>query len=756
MRITAPWTRSRYTTARLPPAEIATLYDQQRCGYYYCNGSFRIGVIDAGASVEWKNISWTGAYKYGESVEPDYTSTAGLYRFSGSDGVELPAETGTTGMKGLWHLNDNSTADSSGNGNNGVMQGGLDCTGDEGVFDDGCYLDGADDYVNISSVNPTTDYITVAIWVKAANSSGYYGSYYQIVSKYSAYILGGNTTNGKNMNFIIYNSSSWFDYTNGYYIDDPSKWHHFVGTFNSSTHELKFYSDGILRSTKTVYGTIATDTGPLHIGHREADVPGTNHFNGSIDEVVIYNRSLSDSEVLAMYQRGRANDSSATPAKNNSCQLVGPVQTGGKVGTALSFDGSNDYVDCGNDTSLNMAGDFSMDAWIYLNSSGIITHRIMSKGDYNDNCKLNYFFQIAGTNLTGGGFFNDCTTYVSLYGKTYLKLNRWYHVAATWDNTTKIFKIYVNGALDNSSTFPGKSPTTNPYSMMIGRLGSSAAFYGFNGSIDEPAIYNRTLSASEIYDRYMRGLVMKFRIKTCQLSDCADQGTVLGPDLTVSTYFTNSSGNPLINFTNATRYFQWRVNLENLEDSGTTPYLQDVAVNYTGILTDASGNYNYSFTAPAAEGTYPVVVNTTFMGLYGNNSKDLLVSNYIVSGGHGTTCDATHKCMFIYDSTSTARARFDATGNVDVIGGFLYSQASVAPSAKSFVIRDSAGNAVFYINTTGHIVTKGTYIRQSSIVPTGNNDFIIKNSSGSAIGYIDGGTGSMYFRGVLHYNSDFT
>jgi hypothetical protein len=51
--------------------------------------------------------------------------------------------------------------------------------------------------------------------------------------------------------------------------------------------------------------------------------------------------------------------------------------------------------------------------------------------------------------------------------------------------------------------------------------------------------------------------------------------------------------------------------------------------------------------------------------------------------------------------------------------------------------------------------TKGYFYKQTSPVPSGNDDFIIKNSTGSTVGYIDGGTGSMYFMGQLHYNSNF-
>ena len=61
----------------------------------------------------------------------------------------------------------------------------------------------------------------------------------------------------------------------------------------------------------------------------------------------------------------------------------------------------------------------------------------------------------------------------------------------------------------------------------------------------------------------------------------------------------------------------------------------------------------------------------------------------------------------------------------------------------------------FYINSTGGLVTKGNFQNVNIPYPSGNDDLIIKNSTGDVAGFIDGETGNMYFRGDLHYNSDF-
>lgn len=162
-------------------------------------------------------------------------------------------------------------------------------------------FDGSNDYINIPydiSINPTSA-ITVEAWVKSANSSGYSAAW-QIISKYSAYILGTDSSGGKNMCFIIYDTG--WQYGSCYSVPDPQNWHHFVGTYDSIAKVKKIYVDGILRSTTNPSGSIKADTGPIHIGHSEGSSIGSNHFKGAVDEVRIYGRALTAAEVQEHYQ----------------------------------------------------------------------------------------------------------------------------------------------------------------------------------------------------------------------------------------------------------------------------------------------------------------------------------------------------------------------------------------------------------------------------------------------------------------------
>jgi len=211
-----------------------------------------------------------------------------------------------SGLVGYWNFDEGQgevASDSSGNGHNGSLSnvdGTLHNMNNSnwvnGVYGTALDFDSSNnDYVSLPSINPT-DAITVEAWVKSSSNSGYSGVW-QIVSKYNAYILGTNSFGGKDMCFIIYDST--WRYGSCYTVPDPQNWHHFIGTYNKLTQEKKLYVDGVLRSTTSPSGSINADTGPVFVARRECC---NDYFDGIIDEVRIYNRALSDAEVAEHYK----------------------------------------------------------------------------------------------------------------------------------------------------------------------------------------------------------------------------------------------------------------------------------------------------------------------------------------------------------------------------------------------------------------------------------------------------------------------
>lgn len=85
--------------------------------------------------------------------------------------------------------------------------------------------------------------------------------------------------------------------------------------------------------------------------------------------------------------------------------------------------------------------------------------------------------------------------------------NNWIFYASTFDNTTRIVNIYVNGILVNSinETDPNAIVRTSSNSLYIGRNGSSSVYY-IKGSLDDLRIYNRALSNQEIQSLFYEGI----------------------------------------------------------------------------------------------------------------------------------------------------------------------------------------------------------------------------------------------------------
>jgi len=201
-------------------------------------------------------------------------------------------------------------------------------------------------------------------------------------------------------------------------------------------------------------------------------------------------------------------------------------------------------------------------------------------------------------------------------------------------------------------------------------------------------------------------------------------------------------------------------------DSGTCTSADDTCCDNTNDCVDVGGVYCTTSGTHATDGDGDGDDDYCLNGLWYDcyNDGDCLVEHSCVSnncvdntinGGSGTVCDASNPCFYIKDSAGTVKARFDDNGYIDVKGGYYSGQGTLSPPSNSFIIKDSGGTVRLYIDSSGNLYTRGYFYKQSSPSPSGGNDFIIQDSSGTVVGYIDGATGNLYFKGQLHYNSNF-
>jgi len=167
----------------------------------------------------------------------------------------------------------------------------------------------------------------------------------------------------------------------------------------------------------------------------------------------------------------------------------------GKVGSALQFDGVDDYVDCGTDSSLSFADEeaWSFEAWLYIEDGDGNWNAFTGSGSSSSEkfLMIHYSSSIYFTDENG----NYSSSNIGF------ELDEWQHIAVTVD-TSGNMRYYLNGVY--KSTVTPASTAMDFYKIGKGVDGSYPR--KFTGIIDEVRIYDKTLSADEISEDYSEGL----------------------------------------------------------------------------------------------------------------------------------------------------------------------------------------------------------------------------------------------------------
>ena len=180
---------------------------------------------------------------------------------------------------------------------------------------------------------------------------------------------------------------------------------------------------------------------------------------------------------------------------NNHGTIYGATWTDGKFGKALSFDGSDDYVDLGDILDMG-SSDFTISAWIETtNSSGSVVCKY-----WGVNYQRSYWFYVTSDKLKFVSS-KDGVSASNVEGNTVVTDGKWHHVAVVKEGTTAT--LYLDGSPDGSGA-AYSSLYNNPNPLVIGIAKKTDGTLGtpFNGLIDEVRIYKRALSEGEIQMLY--------------------------------------------------------------------------------------------------------------------------------------------------------------------------------------------------------------------------------------------------------------
>ncbi|MCK5309068.1 MAG: LamG domain-containing protein, partial [Thermoplasmata archaeon] len=368
----------------------------------------------------------------------------------------------------------------------------------------GLMFNGFDEFVNCGDkpqLNLSNTF-TIEAWIYMMDNN----DWHCIVSKASANSVAGISYHFRvsNLNLLqIYMSNgatTELAYSNT--ALNTGEWYHVAAVATGTEYQL--YLNGQPDGTDAQTFTPQVISADFRIGSHA----NTNFFDGAIDEVNVWNYSLSASDINDSYNRTVANyfenyslggdwsfeegvggNAYDSGIYGNDGALVNMDDTNwvdGISGKALDFDGSTEWVSCGNDPSLDITDRGTVEAWVYPRTEGD-NLRVVTKGN-NYEISMNSGSPHKWTFWVTGGQTATSTSDVSL--------DNWTHIAATYDES--FIKIYINGVEEASTP---KSGSLTPDASIFS-IGTGSGYY-FDGIIDEVKVWQRYFEPSEVMESYL-------------------------------------------------------------------------------------------------------------------------------------------------------------------------------------------------------------------------------------------------------------
>jgi hypothetical protein len=464
---------------------------------------------------------------------------------------------------GYWRLGDSgSTAlDSSPSGNSGAFQN-SPTTGTAGLLNgpgtSTSFSSASTQYVRIpdaANLNFGTNSLTIEGWVKPTNVN-------QITSiaakraassvQYSLFFSSGTSTgnfsdvvNGKRLCLFLYGSPTYRTAcTQGNVVDGGI--HHVMGVADSAAGTLALYVDGLLVPvdlySSGAWPSVSTGGTNLNIG---ASTDGAyNRYDGSIQEVALYDYALNRVQAAAHYLAGQgkfypnpilaaqpkgywrlgetaggtAFDSSSFGNHSTFSQSGLTFGQSGAVSgdpdKALKFDGLTGSVSIPSSPSIAIATQaFTLSAWVKSpTGTGGSYSVVLGKSDAVTQ-HVNYLVQFDGGGSRLLFLAANGSTAGAAVASSVMAADTWTHLAATYDGTN--VRLYLNGVLEGSAALTGNLATTaDP--LYFGRYSSN---YFAAVSLDEVAIFDYLLSAKQLDAIRLSGA-----FKFCQSSSAFANG----------------------------------------------------------------------------------------------------------------------------------------------------------------------------------------------------------------------------------------
>lgn len=455
---------------------------------------------------------------------------------------------------------------------------------------------------------------------------------------------------------------------------DTNKWYHIVGTFksNNPNRGLTLYVNGVSVATANFSGTyenVTTNTIPLTFGARADGDFGFFTYLGSMDEAAFYPFTLSAAQVLQHYQAG----TNTAPTTNYQAVVLSHTPSGywrfneraGPAAANLGNAGTNgEYLYACTTAvagpqpptfngfaatnravtiSTNISGAIRT-APLQLNTNTVtLAAWIKPNGPQNPYAGIftqlandaNFGFTYSGLNIgKDGGFqigytWNDDATTYDFPSTVTIPDGQWSFVAVSVEATQAVIYAHDGTTFQtNINAVPHPEQGFNGLS----RIGMDYAYSDaipptvFNGSIDEVAVFKRTLSIGEVYSLYAAG---KGGLPPSIFTDVtAPAGLSAGETLQLSV---DAGGTPNL-------AYQWKKNGTSLGGATNRNYLKANATaadngDYSVVITNSFGAVTSSVASITVQGqTFPnITQQPASVAVYQNG----LIKLSVVADGGG-------------------------------------------------------------------------------------------------------------------------
>ena len=178
--------------------------------------------------------------------------------------------------------------------------------------------------------------------------------------------------------------------------------------------------------------------------------------------------------------------------------IGGTSYAAGKVNQAFSFDGASHIVSVPDDPDWSLTGDFSIDTWVSFAGFHGRAQALVAQ-DEGVGTTDKWMFWYAEGGALAFEFGTQGMGFLPVSSPWSPTISQWYHVAVTRSGAD--FTLYINGAVVDT----GSETTSIPDAAAPLTLGWGETDWFFDGLLDEPEIYSRALSDTEIKAIYDAG-----------------------------------------------------------------------------------------------------------------------------------------------------------------------------------------------------------------------------------------------------------